>query len=133
MTAHVRCVECDHEPERNRPCPKTRRPVNNPRHTRTCAAFEPRQLRPAPVRVAAPDPAPFRKLPKRPPLEVAPPILPPVVRALNALVGSGMARNVAMLAAAWRGRVLVRLIPGLAAQEAFATLTAIDRAMHGKS
>jgi hypothetical protein len=129
MTAGVRCIECDHLPERNRPCPVTRRPVTNPRHVRTCAAFEPRQNRPAPVRVAAPAPTPIERPPRRPPLEVAPPVLPLAVRAVNALAASRTAGNVALLTGIGRGRVLVRLLPGLTSREAFATMTAIDRAM----
>jgi len=40
-----------------------------------------------------------------------------------------MARNVATLNGIGRGKVLVRLLPGLSSRDAFATLTAIDRAM----
>ena len=192
MTVRVRCIECDHYPAHHRPCPKTRQPVTKPNHTRTCAAFEPRQPRTAPVRVEVPDkvevpahdvPPPARTsdtspahepsmrppldlalpvpdpepwdvalpvpdhapldvalpvpdhapldvaLPVLPPLEVALPVLPPLVRALKALADSGMARNVAVLGGAGKGKVLVRLLPCLPAHEAFQTMTVIDQAM----
>lgn len=129
MTANVRCIECDHLPERDRPCPKTWRPVNTPRHLRTCAAFEPRRPKAPPVRVAAPDPTPFRRPPKRPPLNVAPPAPPPVVRVRAALVASSMVGNVAYLSGVGRGKLMVRLAADLPTREASLTLSVIDKAM----
>ena len=130
MTARVRCVNCDRLPARsNGPCPATKRPTTNIRSPRTCAAFEPRRPRAPPVRVAAPDPTPYRKTPKRPPLEVAPPAPPPVVRVRAALVASSMVGNVAYLSGVGRGKLMVRLAADLPTREASLTLSVIDKAM----
>ena len=124
----IRCSECAHLPVRaNRPCPGTRRPVDAPRHPRVCWAFSPREPRRPPVRVAAPDPAPYRK--KRPPLNVAPPAPPPVVRVRAALVASSMVGNVAYLSGVGRGKLMVRLAADLPTREASLTLSVIDKAM----